>query len=274
MNQENVLPLKKLLKLSGYLILSSAILALILALLFRVNSPQKTKSGTTENSNLFFMHPDPSTDNPKLIERAKEDKLNLNEEEALLSYDDPTIISFPNSKYGYSLKENERLNEPPVPQVSLYNYPLEDVKLVEGKRIPLIENVNDPTITISASNLITLPKLGEIIVGDNKTVSTNELIWYVDNKASVPPFNLEQVKKIITETAPIAPTEIKIKMLNSTPLVYIIQKCGTPQLDKLVLDYLNQKILAVYSGKLSPEKMPQSILIEWHSPLSITSSPK
>lgn len=236
------------------------IFTILFMVLFRVEAPPKKDDDQSSSHNLFQMIPHASVKDPNTLKQVKEDKLNIGEMTARDELDDPTIMSFPNEKYGFSTVLKIQ-NEPPKPAIEKYVLPVMNVDAPLIDRTPLVgifpePNSSDPGI-LSAPILsaIAIPKV-------NKEVSAR-IVWLENNIEKSTPLKLEEALKAAAGKVPSSRTEVKIEKLSTSPALFLVQKSGVPALDDLVMKHLRARLLKVFVGEISAQALPDSIIVDW-----------
>lgn len=247
---------------SQYLIISGIMLVfcLLFMILFRIELPKKTIEEGGEDLELFYMVPDADTASEQMRQQAEEDNLDLIDQQARNFYDDPTLMSFPNMKYGFSSIRTEN-DEPPPPAVSGYNLPLSDIKTPEKERVPLVGIYPDPAVNDPGN--YAPPEIGKIEVEKINREYRLRIIWLENGREIECPVKADIALKAAGDKIPVAPTKIKIEKLSSGPVQFLVNKCGVPALDKLVMDHFTQMFAKVFTGQLKATSLPDTILVDW-----------
>ena len=246
------------------------IFCLLFLILFRIEESPEGEDTQNTDLNLFQMIPSAKTKNPKILERVREDRLDIKELAARDDLDDPTIMSFPNKKYGFSavLKEND---EPPEPRIAEYSLPLQNVNAPLIERTPLVGIFPEPS-TNDTGNLKT-PEIGKIDLPETPKEIVSRLIWLENGREITPPVKLDEVKKAAAGKIPSAKTEVKIEKLSSSPVLFLVGKSGIEALDQLVMSDLRARLVKVFVGEIKPEALPDSVIVDWRLVLRDNKNP-
>lgn len=247
-----------------------AVFCLLFMILFRVEDAPKTENSQSDSHNLFQMIPHSSTKSQNVRDQAKTDNLNIAEISARDDLDDPTLMSFPNKKYGFSIVRKEK-DEPPKPLIEKYDLPVINIEAPLTERTPLVgifpePKPNDPGILpIPAITAIETPKV-------NKELPSR-IIWLEDQHEKDSPFKLDEALKAALGKVPTYRTEVRIKKLATSPVLFLVQKCSIPALDRLVMNHLRSRLLKVYVGEIKAESLPDSIIVDWRLVLRDNKNP-
>ena len=245
-----------------YLIIMGILLVftLLFMVLFRLEDSVDKIDSTQQDVKLFYMIPGLETTDLDVLSQARKDNLDLRELAARDSFDDPTIMSFPNKKYGFSLERDDN-NEPPKPFIEEYHLPLIAVEAPVSERTPLVGIFPDPGEDDTGSLLP--PEIGEIEIAAQNNAKPDRIIWLENGKELSAPIKSEDAKKIAAGKAPILRTEIKIEKLTTSPVIFLTAKCGVPALDKMVMDHIRQKLTKVFTGELKASDLPDTVSVDW-----------
>ena len=246
----------------NYLIITGILLVftLLFIILFRIEDSVDQVDATQQDAKLFYMIPGLDTTNLEVLNQARKDNLDLRELAARDSFDDPTIMSFPNKKYGFSL-ERDDTNEPPKPFIEEYHLPLIAVEAPVSERTPLVGIFPDPGEDDTGSLLP--PEIGEIELTAQNNAKPDRIVWLENGKEITAPIKAEDAIKIAAGKAPALRTEIKIEKLSTSPVIFLTAKCGVAALDKMVMDHIRLKLTKVFTGELKTAELPDTVSVDW-----------
>ena len=229
------------------------VLLLILGSLFRIETFESESAFETP-VNFISLLPQ-NTQSKFLMERVARDE-----------FDDPTIMSLPNQKVGFSIVlKNE--GEPPQPALPEYNIILPTIPDIEQERVPLVGVYEEPD-SKGISSMIK-PDLPTIELEHGNKTYTKRIVWLEDGKEKLCPIDLQNAMKSANGRVPGNKTRIKFKKLSESYIYFLVEKCGVAELDDLVVEYIQNKLKELYVGNLAYKDMPDEITVDWR--LVITS---
>lgn len=233
---------------------------LLFMILFRFEGSQTLTEDTEKGEKLFYMIPSADNTDVNVQSQARKDNLDLKELAARDSFDDPTIMSFPNKKYGFSVERRDR-DEPPMPFVKEYHLPLIPVEEPLSERVPLVGIYPDPAGNDTGS--LQSPAIGEITLLAENISTPDRIVWLENGKEVKSPLNIEDIRKLAAGAIPTARTEIKIEKLKTSPVLFLTGKSGVAALDKTVMEYMRSKLLKVFTGESKASDLPNTISVDW-----------
>lgn len=228
-------------------VLTVCFLAFLMVGLFRIETSSDINSAD-EDDHSFVIMPR-SDDNKYLLEQEARDAL-----------DDPTILSLPNSKFGFS-KFAEIGDEPEKPALPDYEVKLQEVVLTATERVPLVGVYPDPGIDGDVA--IVRPQLAPVELNSGMTTFSKRIVWLEDGKEILSPISeadLSDVKDLqkLSKT-----TQVRVVKLKESHVVFLISSCGVAKLDELVLKYTQGKLKKFFTGEAQEKEIPQDILVDW-----------
>ncbi|MCM8541367.1 MAG: hypothetical protein NE328_13935 [Lentisphaeraceae bacterium] len=247
-----------------------AVFCLLFMILFRVEDTPKGNTDEDSTHKLFQMIPDSATKNSNVLDQVAKDKLNIHEMSARVELDDPTIMSSPNRKYGFSTVRNVN-DEPPKPAIEEYSLPVMNINAPLIARVPLVGIFPEPSVDDPGN--FTAPTLSDIEIVKTEKEIQNRVVWIEDSLEKNSPVKIEDVQKAAAGKIPELRTEIKVEKLSSSPVLFLVQKCGIPELDSLVMNNLRSRMLKVFVGELDISRLPDSIIVDWRLVLRDNKSP-
>ena len=242
--------------ISGILML----LTILFMILFRLEEVDKSEEDSEQDVKLFYMVPGEDTTNPDVLKQVKKDKLDLKELAARDSFDDPTIMSHPNKKYGFSLERNDN-NEPPMPFLESYQLPLQTIDAPVSERVPLVGIYPDPAAN-DAGNLKS-PSMDALEPLPERKEDLDKIIWLENGKEIKAPVSIADARKAAAGKIPNSRTEIRIEKLSTSPVIFLTGKSGIAALDKLVMDYLRKKLAKVFTAEAKAADLPDRVSVDW-----------
>jgi len=246
------------------------VFCLLFLILFRIDSSKISNNIKGTELNLFQMVPDSRTRNTAVKEQARKDGLDLREIAARDSFDDPTLMAFPNKKYGFSTVREEN-NEPPSPEIGGYNLPVIKVDDPQSERVPLVGIYPDPDGSDPGN--FKAPEVDRVNIPELNKAYSARIVWLENGVEKGSPLKIEDVKKAAAGKIPESVTEIKIEKLSSSPVQFLVKKSGVPALDQLVMHYLRDLFTKVFTGDLQAKELPDTILVDWRLILRDDKSP-
>lgn len=237
-----------------------AVFCLLFMILFRVEETQKGNVNQDASHRLFQMVPDSATKNLGVLKQVEKDRLNIVEMSARDELDDPTLMSFPNKKYGFSIVRKEN-DEPPKPDIEEYNLPLMSINAPLVARTPLVGIFPEPGKNDPGN--LRAPAISEIEIPKNNKELESRIVWIEDGVEKTAPFKNEDAVKTAAGKVPEFRTEIRIEKLSSSPVLFLVQKCGVSELDSIVMKELRSRMMKVFVGDLDKSKLPESVIVDW-----------
>lgn len=229
------------------------ILFLVLGSLFRIETFDSEGSNQAP-SDLISLLPD-NTQNTYLMESISRD-----------DFDDPTIMSLPNQRIGFSaFLKNE--GEPPQPDLPHYEIAPPNIPEIDQERVPLVGIYEEPDS--KAANALIKPKLPKIELEKGSKTYSRRIVWLEDGKEKLCPIEVQKAVESANGNIPTNKTKIKLRKLSESYIYFLVEKCGVADLDALVIEYIQNRLKELYVGNLAYEDMPQEITVDWR--LMITS---
>lgn len=236
------------------------VFCLFFMVLFRVEKAPKNEDPQNAPHNLFQMIPHGATKNQNILDQARADNLDIAELSARDELDDPTLMSFPNKKYGFSVVRKEK-DEPPKPQIEEYVLPVMNVDAPLIDRTPLVGIFPEPSANDTGN--LTAPSITTIETPELNKALVDRIVWLEDMVEAKSPFKAEDAKKAAAGKVPTARTEVRIEKLSTSPVLFLVQKSGIPALDSLVMNNLRSRLLKVFVGEIQSESLPDSVIVDW-----------
>ncbi|MCH2206157.1 MAG: hypothetical protein MK132_09850 [Lentisphaerales bacterium] len=235
-----------------------AVLFLILGGLFRIESVE-TSQKINQTPTFLTVMPRSET-NFYLLEQEARDEL-----------DDPTIMSLPHQKLGFSqVLVNE--GEPPQPNLPVYKVSARSISGLERARVPLVGVYKEPDA--HDGNTLLKPVLPSVeLIAGGKTF-TQRVVWLEDGKEKLCPVDLKLVKDAAKGVVPTKNTKILFKKLSKSYVYFLVGKCGVAELDNLVLEYVQTKKKLLYTGDLLYKDLPGKIEVDWRLVVRSSKSPE
>ncbi len=234
-----------------FFIICGVVLAVCLFFLvtFRIEEPKIPEGKAKERAALFHMSPRGSGMSRQFQEQAARDEL-----------DDPTLMSFPNLKHGFSAALNNE-GEPPQPKLPGYDVELIKAEMKKDDRKPLVGESPDPVA--QSGNTLTKPEVAEIKVPKIKGRFSKRIIWIEDGREKESPFKAEEVLKLVNNKLPSGITELNIVNTTDGAVFFLVKKCGMPVLDQKVLDYYRKKSLSLFIEEDGAGPLPERVFVDW-----------
>ena len=217
---------------------------------FRVQTPDSVTDTEQNNSGLLYMMPrDSGNEHPYFKEQEARDKL-----------DDPTIMSFPNLKHGFSsVRKNE--GEPPPPELPVYNLKTPGQESLEISREPLVGEFKVPNSNPAHS--LVKPDIEPISTIAAKGRFSKRIVWMEDGKEKLSPYKIDEILKITGDELPPERTELQIVKIEQSHAFFLKQKSGNEKLDKLVLDYFRKLSLSRFLNEKGAKELPGKVIVDW-----------
>ena len=222
-------------------------LCLFFLVAFRVEVPEVAPP--EENAELFRMMPRGFDNNPYHKEQAARDEL-----------DDPTLMSFPNTKYGFSsVRKGE--GEPPQPELPVYDFKALTIEERTVERTPLVgeykEKESDPVHSFIR------PQIDEIVPVKAKGKYSRRIVWKEDGVEKSSPFKADEILKLTENKLPKGRTVLNIIKLSDGHKIFIQSRCGIAKLDQKVYDYYNNMSLKLFLNEKNAQALPKSVTVDW-----------
>lgn len=234
------------------------VLLFIFGSLFRIESVEANHN-VSQDEALFTVMPHSETNSYLL------------EQEARYELDDPTIMSLPHQKLGFSqVLVNE--GEPPQPNLPTYKVSARSISGLERPRTPLVGIYKEPDAT--DGNSFVKPSLPPIELMAGAKTFTQRIVWLEDGKEKLCPLELKLVQEVAKDKVPVKNTRILLQKLSKSYVCFLVGKCGVAELDTLVLEYIQNKKKLLYIGDLIFKDLPREIEVDWRLVLTSTKSPK
>ena len=234
------------------------VLLFIFGSLFRIESVEANHN-VSQDEALFTVMPHSET-NSYLLEQEARDEL-----------DDPTIMSLPHQKLGFSqVLVNE--GEPPQPNLPTYKVSARSISGLERPRTPLVGIYKEPDAT--DGNSFVKPSLPPVELMAKAKTFTQRIVWLEDGKEKLCPLRIEACSGSSKGKVPVKNTRILLQKLSKSYVCFLVGKCGVAELDTLVLEYIqNKKEAVVYRG-FDIQGFTKEIEVDWRLVLTSTKSPK
>jgi len=215
--------------------------------LFRVEKTTKSIGEDRHEKSLFYIV-------PRYQDRA------ISEDEAHDEFDDPTLMSFSNTRHGFSRVRNGE-GEPPRPRLPAYNVAPVEIEVLAVKRQELVGTYEDPgnkaleDLVVPVGNAIEVPSF--------KRRYSKRIIWLEDGVEKAYPLKTEEVSKI-TKAPPQGRSVIHIKRMSNSHVFFLREGCGISKLDGLVIKYLTEKSQNFFlEGAGKKDILPSELVVDW-----------
>ena len=215
--------------------------------LFRIEGKSSIDKSKEQNTSLFFITLDSL--HPDFAEQQARDEL-----------DDPTLMSFPNSKYGFSSVRSGE-GEPPPPVLPKYEIGPVAIDALEEKRDALVGIYEDPAK--KAPGTIGQPAFAKIEIPVHKKTFSSRIVWLEDGIEKPFPLKTEDILAI-DKKMPQGRTVIDVIKMSASHVFFLKEKSGNDKFDAKILLYLRKKSQMLFlNDQAETTLLPEKIIVDW-----------